>query len=118
MSQPIFLADNDLNEQIVQGVLRRERAIVFGRVRDIGLAGAPDADVLAYAADHGYILVSHDVNTMPAAAFARLSAHLPMPGLFLSRQTGAAAPVIDSLVLIWSASDAEEWQGQVLFLPL
>jgi hypothetical protein len=27
-------------------------------------------------------------------------------------------PVIDSLILIWSASEAEEWSGQVLFLPL
>jgi hypothetical protein len=28
------------------------------------------------------------------------------------------APVIESLVLIWSASEAEEWQNQVRFLPL
>jgi hypothetical protein len=28
------------------------------------------------------------------------------------------AEVIDSLVLIWSSSEAEEWQGQVVFLPL
>lgn len=56
MSRPRFLADNDLNEQIVRGVLRREAAIVFARIRDFGLGEAPDADVLAYAAERGYIL--------------------------------------------------------------
>ena len=118
MSRPRFLADNDLNEQIVVGVLRREPPISFTRVRDAGLGGAPDAEVLAFAADRGLILVSHDVNTMPAAALARLSGGQAMPGLFMSRQRGPVAPTIDSLVLIWSASEAEEWRGEILFLPL
>jgi hypothetical protein len=34
---------------------------------------------------------------------------------FLTKTIG---PVIDGLVLIWSASEAEEWQDQVRFLPL
>jgi hypothetical protein len=37
MSRPRFLADNDLNDAIVLGVLRREPAIEFKRPRDLGL---------------------------------------------------------------------------------
>ena len=37
MSRPRFLADNDLNDAIVLGVLRREPAIEFKRLRDLGL---------------------------------------------------------------------------------
>lgn len=118
MSRPQFLADNDLNEQIIRGILRREPLITFTRVREAGLSNAPDAEVLAYASDRGLILVSHDVNTMPAAALARIDRGQPLPGLFMTRQTGPVAPLIDSLVLIWSASEAEEWQGQIVFLPL
>lgn len=55
---------------------------------------------------------------MPAAALARTNAGVPMVGLFMSRQTGPVAKVIDSLVLVWSASEAEEWWGQILFLPI
>ena len=40
-----------------------------------------------------------------------------MAGLFMVRQSDPMGPVID-LVLIWSASEAEEWQGQVWFLPI
>ena len=41
-----------------------------------------------------------------------------MRGLFMVRQTEPIGPVIDSLVLIWSASESEEWENQVCFLPL
>lgn len=71
-----------------------------------------------FLADNDLIVVSHDVNTMPAAALARISANQRMTGLLMARQNAAVGPLIDSLVLIWSASEAEEWLDQILFLPL
>jgi predicted nuclease of predicted toxin-antitoxin system len=118
MSRPRFLADHDLNEHIVDGVLRREPALEFTRLREVDLSDKPDTEVLAFAADSGFIVVSHDVNTMPAQAYARSAAGQPMRGLLMVRQAQAIAPVIESLLLIWSASEAEEWQDQVRFLPL
>jgi hypothetical protein len=55
---------------------------------------------------------------MPANAFARLAAGLPLLGLLMVRQIQPVGPVIDSLILIWSASEAEEWHNRVAFLPL
>lgn len=118
MTRPRFLADHDLNENIIDGVLRREPALEFIRVREVGLADRPDPEVLEFAAAQGLILVSHDVNTMPAHAHARLGAGLPLAGLFMAKQMDPIRPIIDSLVLIWSASEADEWQSQVCFLPL
>jgi hypothetical protein len=118
MSRPRFLADHDLNEHIVTGVWRRAPALQFLRARDLGLADRPDAEVLAYAAAHEMIVVSHDVNTMPAAAYERLASGQPLAGLLMAAQTQPIGPVIDSLILIWSASEAEEWQGVVDFLPI
>jgi hypothetical protein len=118
MSRPRFLADQDFNEQIITGVLRREPAIEFLRLRDIGLDRRPDAEVLAFAAAQGMLLVSHDVNTMIDEAFARLATGQSVAGLFMVKQRGPIAAVIESLVLIWSASEAEEWLGQVVFLPI
>lgn len=118
MSRPRFLTDHDLNEHIVTGVLRREPALACVRVRDIGMSERSDAEVLAYAADHGLIVVSHDVNTMPSAAYARMSAGQKMSGLLMVKQSDPIGSIIASLLLIWSASEAEEWDGQVCFLPL
>jgi hypothetical protein len=118
VSRPRFLADEDLNDAIVDGVLRREPAAEFRRVRGEGLAGRSDPEVLEFAAAHGLIVVSHDQNTMTGHASDRLRAGLPMPGLFVAPQTAPVGPVIDDLVAIWSASEAEEWEGLVRYLPL
>jgi predicted nuclease of predicted toxin-antitoxin system len=118
MSRPRFLADHDLNEQIVDGLLRREPAIDIIRVREVGLRERPDDEVLKYAADQRLLVVSHDVNTMTAAAYARIEAGEPMPGLLMVRQTEPIAPIIESVLLIWTASEMEEWDGQVWFLPV
>lgn len=59
MSRPRFLADHDLNEHIVTGVLRREPLVEFVRVRDVGYNKRPDAEVLEYATSEGLVIVSH-----------------------------------------------------------
>jgi hypothetical protein len=118
MSRPRFLADNDLNDAIVVGALRREPAVEFTRLRELGLEARDDQEVLDYASRENWIVVSHDVNTMTAAAYTRLAAGLKMNGLFLAHQRTAVSPIIDSLILIWTASETEEWVGRVEFLPL
>jgi len=118
MSQPRFLADHDFNEHIVVGVRRREPTIEFSRVRDLGMSDRLDAEILEYADQRGLIVISHDVNTMPAAAYARLMAGKTIAGLLMVQQTSPVGAIIESLLLIWSASEAEEWNNQVCFLPL
>ena len=118
MSRPRFLADHDLNEHIIDGVQRHEPALEFIRARDVRMSDRTDAEVLAFAAQNGLIVVSHDVNTMTNEALVLLDAGQVMNGLLMVQQTKPIAPVIESLVLIWSASEAEEWHGQIRFLPL
>ena len=87
MNRPEFLADHDLNEHIVDGVLRREPSIRLIRVREVGLDKRPDHEILEYAARKGLIVVSHDVNTMPAPAVTRVEEGLPMAGLLMVHQS-------------------------------
>jgi hypothetical protein len=118
MSRPRYLADNDLNDAIVRGTLRREPAVEFARLREFGLEQFPDLEVLRFAAREGWIVVSHDVNSMTAAANSLLADQEQMSGLLLVHQADAIAPILNSLLLIWSASDSQEWVGLVEFLPL
>ena len=118
MRRPRFLADNDLNDAIVAGVQRREPAAEFARLRELGMEAWSDAEVLDFAVQENWIVVSHDVNTMSNAASTRQAAGLPMSGLLLVHQRTPVFPVIESLLLIWAASAAEEWSSQIEFLPL
>ena len=118
MARPSFLCDHDLNEAIYDGARRQEPAMEIIRVREVGLQKSSDPEVLDYAAHHNLIIVSHDANTMTAHAYDRVAQAKKMSGLFVVQQKSPIGPVVSSLVLIWSATDLEEWEGRVQYLPL
>jgi hypothetical protein len=113
-----YAADENFNNDIVWGLLRRNPQLDILRVQDAGLAGADDPTVLAWVADTGRILLTHDVKTITRYAYERVARGERMPGVVeVSRllQTGLA---IDDLLLLAEASTEDEWQGQILYLPL
>ncbi|MGB7160871.1 MAG: DUF5615 family PIN-like protein [Tepidisphaeraceae bacterium] len=118
MSRPRFLADHNLRSAIIRGVNRAEPTIEFLRARDVQMDARPDPEVLAFAAEQGFIVVTHDVNTMIAHGRDRLKQGLPLPGLLVILQGRPLRSVIESLVLIGVASEAEDWHGQIHYLPL
>jgi hypothetical protein len=113
-----FLADADLSKAIVSGVLRREPSLDFLTANAAGLRGTTDPEVLALAADQQRVLISHDVNTMPAHFHAFMRAGKQSFGVFLIPQSLDVGSAIDELVLIWLASSASEWEGRLAWLPL
>jgi hypothetical protein len=118
MSRPRFLADEDLRYSIVKAVRQLEPTLEIRTVIEEGQSSATDADVLEYAWQHSWIVVSHDVSTMKAAAEERLQAGEHIHGLFLAAQSRRTRVITDSLILIWSASEFAEWQDRIVYLPL
>ncbi len=113
-----FQADNDLNRAIVAGVLRREPAIGFRTAQAAGLHGLDDRTVLERAARDGRILVTHDKQTMSTHLARFLGEGNASPGvLVVIPQDAAIGLVIETLVLIWAASEAEEWINRAAKIP-
>ena len=113
-----FLADEDVRTGIIQGLRSREPAIDILDVKTSGLRGMKDPALLELAAQQGRIMISHDRETMTQHFRDRLSAGKATPGVFIvPQQPGAIGAIIDSLLLVWSASDAEEWRNQIAYLP-
>jgi uncharacterized protein DUF5615 len=113
-----FLADADLNEAIVSGCRRREPSMDFLSAGDAGLEGVPDPEVLALAGEQKRILVSHDFQTMPQHFGDFLQGGGSSPGVLLVPQHLSIADAIEEIVLIWGASDVEEWRNRILRIPL
>jgi hypothetical protein len=112
-----FLADADFNHAIVEGCRRKEPALDFLAANEAGLEGMPDLEVLALAADQDRILVTHDRQTMPSHFGEFLMSGRSSRGVFLVSQHAPISAVIDELVLIWAASDPEEWKDRILEIP-
>jgi predicted nuclease of predicted toxin-antitoxin system len=112
-----FQADADFNQEILDGLIRKEPLIDFQTAHEAGLTGLPDEEVLKIAAKNNRILVSHDRRTMPTH-FADFIQKQNSPGVFIISQSLAIGLAIDALLLIWAASEQDEWENFIVDLPL
>ena len=111
-------ADENFNNDIIRGAIRRQPELDIVRIQDIGLSGADDPTVLEWAAQQGRVLFTHDVSTMTRHAYERVLSVKRMPGVF---EVGRDVPIsiaIEDLLLIAECSLEGEWEGQVRYLPL
>jgi hypothetical protein len=112
-----FQADADLHQMIVTALVRREPRVDFQTATAAGLAGLLDPHVLERATTAGRVLVSHDQSTMPQH-FAAFIQNQQSAGLLIVPQQLPYAVVVEELLLIWAASEAEEWINRIAYLPL
>ena len=113
-----FLADEDFNNHVVKGLRRRTPRTEIVRVQDVGLGGAKDWAVLAWAAANERMVVTHDISTMPDFADQRIEAGQHMPGVIVASRGLSTASVIEDLSLLSECSIEGEWEGRVIYLPL
>jgi Domain of unknown function (DUF5615) len=78
-----FLADEDLDADITEGLRSREPAIDILDAKKAGLRGTKDPVLLELAAQQERIVVSHDRRTMTRYFQERLAAGKSNPGLFM-----------------------------------
>lgn len=64
------------------------------------------------------VLLTHDVNTIPAFAFERVRQQKSMAGVFVVAQDASPAIIINDLVLLAECSEGAEWENVVVYVPL
>ena len=111
-------ADENLNNDIIRGVLRRQPELDIVRIQDVGLSSADDPVVLEWAAQEQRVLLTHDVSTITKYAYERVRAGKPMPGVFEIGRTVPIGRAIEDVLLLAECSLDGEWEGQVRYLPL
>jgi Domain of unknown function (DUF5615) len=111
-------ADENLNSNIVRGLLRRRPDLDIVRIQDVGLSGADDRTVLEWAAGDGRILLTHDVTTLTRHAYDRVRGGQPMPGVFEVSRRVPIGQAIEDILLLAEYSREGEWEGHIRYLPL
>ncbi len=111
-------ADENFNNDVVRGLLRRRPDLDIVRVQDTEVAGGDDVAVLEWAAQNKRVLLTHDVSTMTAHAYERVRDGKSMPGVFEVGRNVPIGAAIEDLLLLAECSLDDEWEGQVRYLPL
>jgi hypothetical protein len=115
-----FAVDEDFNNRILRGVLRRQPRLDIVRVQDVLRREERDDDqkILEWLATEQRVLFTHDVTTMRPYAEARVAEGKPMSGVFEVSQYLPIGQAIEELLMVTECSLEGEWEGQIRFLPL
>ena len=113
-----WLADENFNNDILRALFRVNPDLDIVRVQDVGLTGADDETVLAWAANHNRLLLTHDVSTITAHAYRRVMKGDAMPGVFEVSRHVTVRSAVEDIILLSESSNLGEWEGQVRYLPL
>lgn len=112
-----LLADENFDNAIVRGLLRRNSQLDIVRVQDVGLSGRDDPTILNWAAQEGRILLTHDVSTITRYAYDRVRESQQMPGVIEVSTDAAVGKAIEDILLLVECSYEGELEGQIQYLP-
>lgn len=113
-----LVTDQNFNHKMLHGLMSRVPDLDIVAAQDAGLSRMLDPELLAWAAAEGRILVTHDLQTVPGFASARIQAGEPMPGVFVVPQDLSIGRAIEELTMIVLCSHQSEWENLVVWLPL
>jgi len=113
-----FAADENFNGKILDTLRQRLPESDIVRVQDTKMYQSSDPDVLAWAAEEGRILLTHDVQTLVDDAYARVRAGLLMPGVIRVSTTISIGEAVDELEIMLGAGTPEDFHHQVKYVPL
>ncbi len=113
-----LLADENFDNRILRGIRRENATVDILRVQDTEIYEADDSTILEWAAKEGRVLLTHDVATIPKYAYQRVRAGKPMPGVIAVHTGASMGEVIEDILIALGASRPDEFENQVIFLPL
>ena len=113
-----LVSDEDVHDDIIRGLRRREPGLDVVRAMDVGLNQTPDPIILEWAANHDRILITGDLNSMVGFAWARVGGGESMPGVIALVENIGISRVIDDILLVALCYEPEEMKDQVVFIPI
>lgn len=113
-----LLLDENFNNHILRGLLRKNPAIDLLRIQDVGLMGDKDEMILEWAAKENRVLLTHDIKTMTYYSTQRINANQPMPGVIAVDSSLPIGQAINEILLIVECATEEEVENRVVYLPL
>ncbi len=113
-----LLIDENLDQRILRGLQQRLPELLYTVVQESGLAGAPDAALLEWAASNRHVLVTHDRKSMLKAAQQRMRSGQKIEGVVVVKKDLPLSRAIEDLNLLLGSCAEGDLENQIVFIPL
>lgn len=120
MNGRCYLVDENTTPAIADQLRRLQPNILIWTVGDemAPSRGTPDPEILCWLERECFSLVTRNRKSMPKHLKEHLAAGRHVPGIFTLRPKASIGSVIEDLLLIWESSYPEEYQDQIVHIPL
>jgi hypothetical protein len=114
-----FLLDENLSPRLKPAVQRYDVAIRVLRIGDEGAPplGTSDPEILSYAEQTQLALVTDNRSSMPVHVANHFAAGGHHWGIFNVRPDTPIGDLVEAMILIWGASEAQEWVDRLEWIP-
>jgi hypothetical protein len=113
-----LLIDQNLDHRILRGLTSRIPQLDAVTAFEIGMSEATDPELLAWAAQAGRVIVTHDRKTMTAHTADLLTKGETTAGLLVVLPRIPLHQAITDLELMITCSDNADWFNVIRYLPL
>jgi hypothetical protein len=120
MSEIRYLLDENVNPILRSALLSRDANLTVWQVGMLGAPklGTPDAQILIWCEENEFILVTKNRKSMPVHLEEHLALGRHASGILTLSENMSVGETVDELILIASASELEEYQDLILYLPI
>ncbi len=120
MTGRFFLVDENISPAIADQLWRRQPKMKVVKIGDemAPPKGTLDPDILSWIELHGFSLVTRNRKSMPNHLELHLKKGHHVPGIFILRPNVSLEEALDDLILIWETAEADEYQDQIIYIPL
>ncbi len=115
-----YLLDENVDPTYKAQLHRRNPNIVMWVVGEPGVParGTLDPEILLWCEEHNFLLVTNNRTSMPVHLADHIAEGRHVPGIFILNPKLSMGQNIDELILIAEGSFDNEYQDQIVNLPL
>ncbi|WP_413171929.1 DUF5615 family PIN-like protein [Anabaena azotica] len=112
--------DENVNPMYANQLRRQEPELVIMAVGEPNtpIQGTLDPEILCWCEENDFILVTNNRRSMPVHLGEHIELGRKMPGIFILNPNLSIGRNIDELILIAKGSFQDEYQNQIIHLPL
>ena len=120
MSEIRYVLDENVDPAFRTALLNREPAMIVWKIGDPGdpPKGTKDPAILEWCEENAFILITNNRASMPGHLSRHLEKGRHIPGILELNPNMSFAETIEEFILIWGASEPQEYQDLIIYLPM